>query len=81
MWRIRRFPGRHEYNLLAEVELASTITDKQWVRPPITMNFEVPQFTASGLRVRFLKVQEKSQYKPVKWIRYLTKAGTYEHRI
>eukprot|EP00435_Cladocopium_sp_Y103_P026319 s712_g6.t1 len=51
------------------------------VRPPITMNFEVPQFTASGLRVRFLKVQEKSQYKPVKWIRYLTKAGTYEHRI
>lgn len=81
VWRIRRFPGRHEYNLLAEVELASTITDKQWVRPPITMNFEVPQFTASGLRVRFLKVQEKSQYKPVKWIRYLTKAGTYEHRI
>lgn len=81
VWRIRRFPGRHEYNLLVEVELASTITDKQWVRPPITMNFEVPQFTASGLRVRFLKVQEKSQYKPVKWIRYLTKAGTYEHRI
>eukprot|EP00913_Durusdinium_trenchii_P009157 g8606.t1 len=31
VWRIRRFPGRHEYNLLAEVELASTITDKQWV--------------------------------------------------
>eukprot|EP00438_Fugacium_kawagutii_P031694 Skav232923 [mRNA] locus=scaffold1477:808488:809958:- [translate_table: standard] len=81
VWRIRRFPGRHEYNLLAEVELASTITDKQWVRPPIAMSFEVPQFTASGLRVRFLKVQEKSQYKPVKWIRYLTKAGTYEHRI
>jgi len=81
IWRIRRFPGRHEYNLLAEVELASMVSEKQWVRPPITMDFEVPQFTASGLRVRFLKVQEKSQYKPIKWIRYLTKAGTYEHRI
>lgn len=81
IWRIRRFPGRHEYNLLAEVELASTISEKQWVRPPITMAFDVPQFTASGLRVRFLKVQEKSNYKPVKWIRYLTKAGAYEHRI
>mmetsp|Transcript_44149 Transcript_44149/g.82605 ORF Transcript_44149/g.82605 Transcript_44149/m.82605 type:complete len:431 (-) Transcript_44149:26-1318(-) len=81
IWRIRRFPGRHEYSLLAEVELASMVSDKQWVRPPITMDFEVPQFTASGLRVRFLKVQEKSQYKPIKWIRYLTKAGTYEHRI
>eukprot|EP00928_Gymnodinium_smaydae_P011650 TRINITY_DN14271_c0_g1_i2.p1 TRINITY_DN14271_c0_g1~~TRINITY_DN14271_c0_g1_i2.p1 ORF type:complete len:413 (-),score=96.25 TRINITY_DN14271_c0_g1_i2:530-1768(-) len=55
IWRIRRFPGRHEYNLSAEIELASTVTEKQWVRPPITMNFDVPQFTASGLRVRFLK--------------------------
>jgi AP-2 complex subunit mu-1 len=81
VWRIRRFPGRHEYSLLAEVELASTVTEKQWVRPPITMNFDVPQFTASGLRVRFLKVQEKSNYKPVKWIRYLTRAGSYQHRI
>jgi AP-2 complex subunit mu-1 len=81
IWRIRRFPGRHEYALLAEVELASTVTDKQWVRPPITMSFDVPQFTASGLRVRFLKVQEKSNYKPVKWIRYLTRAGSYQHRI
>merc|ERR1719444_102842 len=45
IWRIRRFTGRHEYNLSAEVELASTVTDKQWVRPPITMNFDVPQFT------------------------------------
>ncbi|OLP91191.1 AP-2 complex subunit mu [Symbiodinium microadriaticum] len=57
------------------------VTAVKFVRPPITMDFEVPQFTASGLRVRFLKVQEKSQYKPIKWIRYLTKAGTYEHRI
>lgn len=81
IWRIRRFPGRKEYTILAELELASTVTDKQWVRPPITMNFDVPQFTASGLRVRFLKVQEKSNYKPVKWIRYLTRAGSYQHRI
>eukprot|EP00927_Polykrikos_kofoidii_P062687 TRINITY_DN57498_c0_g1_i1.p1 TRINITY_DN57498_c0_g1~~TRINITY_DN57498_c0_g1_i1.p1 ORF type:complete len:430 (+),score=56.61 TRINITY_DN57498_c0_g1_i1:125-1414(+) len=81
IWRIRRFPGRHEYSCLAEVELASTVTDKQWVRPPITMNFDVQQFTASGLRVRFLKVQEKNNYKPVKWIRYITRAGTYQTRI
>merc|ERR1712032_425660 len=81
VWRLKRFPGRHEYSLLAEVELASTVTSKQWVRPPITMSFEVPQFTASGLRVRFLKVQEKSNYKPVKWIRYLTRAGTFQHRL
>lgn len=81
MWRIKRFPGNTEYTLLLEIELASTMGDKQWVKPPISMDFNVPMFTASGLRVRFLRVQEKSNYRPVKWIRYITKAGSYQHRI
>merc|ERR1711957_803376 len=81
VWRLKRFPGKQDYSLLAEVEMASTMTEKAWVRPPIEMNFEVPQWTASSLKVRFLKIQEKSNYKPVKWIRYLTKAGSYQHRI
>jgi len=38
-------------------------------------------FTGSGLRVRYLKIQEKSGYKPKKWIRYISKAGDYSHRI
>merc|ERR1719367_2745577 len=81
IWKLRRFPGRMEYSLLAEVEMASTVTDKAWIKPPITMTFEVPQFTASGLCVRFLKIQEKSNYKPVKWIRYLTKAFSFQNRL
>jgi len=81
VWRISKFRGKVEYKVDADVELADRVTDKQWVRPPITMSFQVPQFTASGLRVRFLKIQEKSNYKPIKWIRYLTEAGTFQHRI
>jgi hypothetical protein len=38
-------------------------------------------FTASGLRIRFLKVYEKSGYKPTKLHKSLTKAGDYEHRL
>ena len=43
-------------------------------------------FTASGLRIRFLKVWEKSGYNSTKWVRYLcnsgkdTKTGHYEIR-
>lgn len=81
VWRIRRFPGDAEYTLFAEAELAPTVSEKTWSRPPISLDFQVPMFTASGLRVRFLRVQEKSNYKPVKWIRYITKAGSYQHRI
>lgn len=45
------------------------------------MQFQVPMFTSSGFDVRFLKVYEKSQYQTVKWVRYMTKAGSYEFRI
>jgi len=81
VWRIRRFPGETELVLTAEVDLVPTVSEKIWSKPPISVDFQVPMFTASGLRVRFLRVQEKSNYKPVKWIRYLTKAGTYQHRL
>lgn len=46
-----------------------------------------PRNTPSGLKVRFLKVWEKSSYQTVKWVRYLTRAGdegvpgSYETRI
>ncbi|KAL0287088.1 UNVERIFIED_CONTAM: AP-2 complex subunit mu [Sesamum calycinum] len=78
---IRKFPGQTEPTLSAEIELISTITEKKsWTRPPIQMEFQVPMFTASGLRVRFLKVWEKSGYNTVEWVRYITKAGSYEIR-
>jgi len=81
VWKIRRFPGNQELSLSAEVELISTMVDKKaWSRPPITMEFQVPMFTASGLRVRFLKVWEKSGYSTVEWVRYITRAGNYEFR-
>eukprot|EP00920_Eleutheroschizon_duboscqi_P025766 GHVT01063611.1.p1 GENE.GHVT01063611.1~~GHVT01063611.1.p1 ORF type:complete len:414 (+),score=7.46 GHVT01063611.1:380-1621(+) len=81
IWRIRRFPGESEHTLRCEIEMAQTVIESRWLRPPISMDFQVPMFTASGLCVRFLKVQEKSNYKPVKWIRYITKAGSYQRRL
>lgn len=82
VWRIRRFPGETEYVLQAELDLVPTVLEKSWTsKPPISLDFQVPMFTASGLRVRFLRVQEKSNYKPIKWIRYVTKAGNYQHRL
>ncbi len=67
---------------------SSTLADKKvWARPPISMEFQVPMFTSSGLKVRFLKVWEKSGYPTVKWVRYLSRSGeqgvpgSYEVRI
>jgi AP-2 complex subunit mu-1 len=82
VWRIRRFPGDAEYQLSAEVDLTATMNDtKKWSRPPISMEFQVPMYTSSGLAVRFLKIFEKSGYQTVKWVRYITKHGQYQYRI
>jgi len=77
VWKVKRFQGQEELTLSAEVELIATLSDKQsWQqRPPINIEFGVPMFTASGLRVRFLKVWDKSGYTAVKWVRYITRAG------
>lgn len=82
VWVIRRFPGNTEMGLSAEVDLmSSTLESKKWSRPPISLEFQVPMFTASGLHVRFLKVYEKSNYQAVKWVRYICQNGSYACRI
>ena len=42
---------------------------------------QVPMFSASGLRVQYLKVWEKSNYKVDKWVRKVCKSGDYNIRI
>lgn len=81
VWRIPKLQGLQETSLTAVVELAPMAKQVEWKRPPIGVDFQVLMFTASGLLVRFLKVFEKSNYQSVKWVRYMTKAGSYEIRI
>jgi len=81
VWRISRVMGHSESTLRATVELLSTTGDKNWDRPPISMDFTVPMFAASGLKIKFLRVADKSGYVPAKWVRYMTKAGSYQRRL
>jgi len=80
-FRIKKIAGDSEFLIRCEIELMSGTNDKVWVKPPIQLEFQIPMFTPSGLRVRFLRVFEKSGYKPIKWIRYLAKSGEYHHRL
>lgn len=65
----------------AEATLIALSVKKAWSKPPITLDFQVIMFTSSGLMVRFLKIFEKSNYQSVKWVRYMTKAGSYQIRF
>ena len=80
VWKIARFSGGSEYVLTAEATLTSMTHQKAWSRPPLSLSFSLLMFTSSGLLVRYLKVFEKSNYSSVKWVRYMTRAGSYEIR-
>ena len=81
VWKIARFTGQSEFVLSAEAELAAVTTQKAWSRPPLSMQFSLLMFTSSGLLVRYLKVFERGGYSSVKWVRYMTRAGSYEIRF
>ena len=44
-------------------------------KAPITVKFEIPYFTVSGVQVRYLKIVEKSGYQALPWVRYITQQG------
>ena len=44
-------------------------------RAPLTVKFEIPYFTVSGIQVRYLKIVEKSGYQALPWVRYITQNG------
>jgi AP-2 complex subunit mu-1 len=81
VWKITNMQGMQAAELRAEVDLLPAMREKAWVKPPISVDFQIPMFPSSGVQVRFLKVYEKSSYETTKWVRYLSKAGDYQYRI
>lgn len=81
VWRVPRWQGEMEMVLGAEAILGTETVRKVWSKPPISMDFEVLMFTSSGVLVRFLRVFERSGYSSVKWVRYMTRAGSYQIRF
>lgn len=48
---------------------------------PISVVFEIPYFTVSGIQVRYLKISERSGYDALPWVRYITQNGNYFLRM
>ncbi|XP_065904131.1 AP-1 complex subunit mu-1-like [Dysidea avara] len=80
IWSIKTFPGGKEFPLRAHFGLPSVDAEEGEGRPPITVKFEIPYFTTSGIQVRYLKIIEKSGYQALPWVRYITQNGDYQVR-
>ena len=80
-WRLKTFQGAKEALLRVDIDLPRDWNETEWGKSPIRLSGTVPSLTASGVKVRYLKVVEKTGYRTFKWIRSLTKTGEYLHRI
>lgn len=79
-WTIKSMPGGKEFLLRAHFGLPSISGEDAEGRPPISVKFEIPYFTVSGIQVRYLKIIEKSGYQALPWVRYITQNGDYQLR-
>lgn len=78
-WSIKQFPGRKEYHMRGTFGFPSIEAEERqkYSRTPVQVKFEIPYFTVSGIQVRYLKIQEKSGYSALPWVRYITQNGDY----
>jgi len=82
IWSIKQFQGGKEFLMRAHFGLPTITNEEASVtKPPITIKFEVPYFTVSGIQVRYLKIIEKSGYQALPWVRYITQSGDYQFRL
>lgn len=81
-WIIKQFPGEKEFELRSQMGLPSVqAEDRNAGTAPISVKFELPYFTVSGIQVRYLKIIEKSGYQALPWVRYITQNGDYQIRM
>ncbi|KAF8749890.1 Clathrin assembly protein ap47 [Rhizoctonia solani] len=76
VWKIKQLGGAREFLMRAHFGLPSVRgAEEIEKKPPITVRFEIPYFTVSGIQVRYLKIVEKSGYQALPWVRYITQHG------
>jgi len=83
VWSIKQFQGHKEFIMTANFGLPSVCAEKEesYTKAPISVKFEIPYFTVSGVTVRYLKIIEKSGYQALPWVRYITQNGDYQLRM
>jgi len=82
-WEISAFQGGSELFLRSRLTLSDQLSNT--IRKefgPISMDFEIPMYNCSNVRIRFLRVMERDgSYNPYRWVRNITQSNSYVCRI
>lgn len=84
VWRIGHFVGGTQAEIKSLVTCLSSITKNDSstkLTEPLSAEFSIVMYSATGLSLRYLTIVEKSNYHIDRYIRYRTMAGKFEVRV
>lgn len=83
LWIINDLRGQTEIHLKLQFNVPTIRVNNQdlHLKKPISVKFDIPSFTVSGIQVRYLKIQEKSGYQAFPYVKYVTRNGDFQIRM
>ncbi|XP_035291001.1 AP-4 complex subunit mu-1 isoform X3 [Anguilla anguilla] len=80
-WEIPRFPGGAQLSALFKLEVPGLSSASLMEVGPVSLSFELPKHTCTGLQIRFLRLSPAQPGPPQRWVRYVTHSDSYTIRI
>ena len=83
-WNISKLGGQKTVSMVAIISTKEEVNSYQIRKEigPIKMNFEVNNHTASGLSIKYIRIENHGQPKPPqRWLRYITQSNSYISRV
>ena len=83
-WEIMKFKGQKQHAITAIISLKDELNSYQIRKElgPIKMTFEVNNYTASSMFIKYLRIENHGQKKPPqRWLRYITQSNSYISRV
>uniref|UniRef100_A0A8C2G5Q3 Adaptor related protein complex 4 subunit mu 1 n=1 Tax=Cyprinus carpio TaxID=7962 RepID=A0A8C2G5Q3_CYPCA len=77
LWEIPRFPGGAQLSALFKVDVPGLSSASLLEVGPVSMSFELPKQTCSGLQIRFLQLSPTQTGLSQHWVRYVTHSDSY----
>uniref|UniRef100_A0A665UBK7 MHD domain-containing protein n=1 Tax=Echeneis naucrates TaxID=173247 RepID=A0A665UBK7_ECHNA len=81
VWKIPRFPGGTQLSALFKLEVPGFSSASMLEVGPVSLSFELPKITATGLQIRFLRLSPFQPGPAQRWVRYVTHSDSYTIRI
>lgn len=80
-WEISRFPGGAQLSALFKLEVPGLSSASMMEVGPVSMSFELPKYTCTGLQIRFLRLTPVQPGPSQRWVRYVTHSDSYTIRV